>query len=641
MSTFAIKPIPLDSRENLNDMPLHISDRIFNEMKSQGEKDGYKKVQVLPTDPEWRFVWRYFHNDKPHRYGIKRIFCIYEKYKQKTFEFNLSSIEMEASEFKPKWNQEPRAQQRTQAIERWKQAADVFSPFFTMDEGRKRNWKYAKIMPLWHISSKLVCNAVSGSGFIYFGKTSKSQNNDYDFSENGVYFTNSARYASDVYNEKDLFLTWVCMKEPFPIVGDSKADIETFRVVYKDYNEYYVPVTSISFSDNDSSIEEKPHCDEFVVFHRSQTLPRFWIELAIELTSVPSDTPQFVNELIPHIMKLLQNPHIDEDERLRNYLCKELEFLLILEEDDYLGEKYESFYKKLTQLLDSQGKVDRQVSLALIQAPHASVTHQSHKPVQSITTTTSNNLPSSQPSYISPKNSIPLSFKITASSSISDIAFGKADWEKYFGDIGIEPPLPTNIADILNEPCPFWHDKKVKETHLLVLIPNTVNGRPFTLNHLGDLIQKPRSGHETKYKCYHYEISRKIGAKSNFSHWVLMTRDVIPGSRDFYKDFSYKKKLLASYSKKANLPYEMPYTLEAATSILMHYVKTGEHLYTEDNLGKIYTRCQDTISGVVFRLMMSFKFISTVGCFDEDGLDIRTESNYSRRIGVAGSYVLS
>ena len=28
---------------------------------------------------------------------------------------------------------------------------------------------------------------------------------------------------------------------------------------------------------------EIPHCDEFVVFHKSQTLPRFWIELEVEL----------------------------------------------------------------------------------------------------------------------------------------------------------------------------------------------------------------------------------------------------------------------------------------------------------------------------------------------------------------------
>jgi hypothetical protein len=71
-------PIPLDLRKELSDTcPWRISDPLFGEMKTQGQVP-YKKVQVLPTHQDWRFVWRYFHHDKPHRYGIKRIFCIHE-----------------------------------------------------------------------------------------------------------------------------------------------------------------------------------------------------------------------------------------------------------------------------------------------------------------------------------------------------------------------------------------------------------------------------------------------------------------------------------------------------------------------------------------------------------------------------------
>ena len=84
--------------------------------------------------------------------------------------------------------------------------------------------------------------------------------------------------------------------------------------------------------------------------------------------------------------------------------------------------------------------------------------------------------------------------------SLPPLAFGKADWEKYFGEVGIEPPLPPNIHDILESSCPFWPAKKVKETHLLVLIPQTVNGKALTLDYLEQLIQKPLGGgHATKY----------------------------------------------------------------------------------------------------------------------------------------------
>ena len=109
-----------------------------------------------------------------------------------------------------------------------------------------------------------------------------------------------------------------------------------------------------------------------------------------------------------------------------------------------------------------------------------------------------------QQSSLPPKPTTSISPKPTVQAKISNfipsIAFGKAEWGKYFGDVGIEPPLPANIENILNEPCSFWPDKKVKETHLLVLIPNTVNEKPFTMNYLGELI--PETKVWTCHKIY-------------------------------------------------------------------------------------------------------------------------------------------
>ena len=589
MTTSAIKSIPLDLRKELSDYhtPWGISDRICNKMRSHGAQVLYKKIQVLPTDPEWRFIWRYFHHDKPNQYRIKRIYCINKIQQQQAFELNLSSLEREAKTFQPTWRQEPRATQRAQAIELWRQTSGIFSPFSVMKGNERENFEYAKIIPLWYISSKAVCNSGSESDFVYFGKTSESQNNGYDFSENGIYFTNSARYASDVYNEKNLFLAWVSMKEPFPIVGDYKTDIETFKETYKDYNAYYVPVTSINSSDNDEnrhySIEEKPHCDEFVVFHKSQTLPCFYVELEVELPYVFSDTPQFVNELIPHFMKLLQNPNVDSDQKLRNYLCKELELLLTLEGDNYLEERQSAVYEQIKQLLDSQGKVNMQVSCALTETNNFDpIISQLPQPTRSSTSSTSDALVSSQTCDMSasftPTNATTVSSnQVRFYPSVSEIAFGKADWERFFGDIDLEPALPENIEKILNEPCTFWPNKKVKDTHLLVLIPNKVNEKPFTLNYLADLIQKPRSGYTTKYRYYSDYLRNTIGNQSYPSHWVLITKDVIPYCKG--KHYSKCCKLVADHVNRTGIPYELPHELDAATSILMHHVKTGDRLY--------------------------------------------------------------
>ena len=377
----SIPSIPLDIKKELSDphIPWGINKRIFNEMKSQDATGSYKKVQVIPDDPEWRFVCRYFHQDKPNHYSIRKVYCIHERHQQQAFELNLSSIEREATKFKATWHKEPRASQREKAIERWKQSVNIFSPFYTMEtDGRRRAWKNVKILPLWHGSSEEVCESIATLGFVHFGKISLGgstpESTDEGFFGSGIYFTNSARYAADIYSRGHIFLAWVSMREPFPIVGDpSQIDMKAIKGkgAYKAYNAHYIPVTSINPSDHSEAIyyptkeNEKPHCDEFVVFHKSQTLPRFWIELEVEIPYIPSDTPQRVNELIPHLTQLLKNPNVDKEQKLRNYLCKELGILLTLEGDDYLEEIHETMYEQLKQILDSQGKVNRQVSRAL------------------------------------------------------------------------------------------------------------------------------------------------------------------------------------------------------------------------------------------------------------------------------------
>ena len=560
MSSQAIQsqqnPIPLDLRKELPDywIPWGISDRIFGEMKSQGSCP-YKKVQVLPTDPEWRFVWKYFYHDKPNRYGIKRIFCVHERHQQQTFEVNLSSIEREAETFKPTWNQEPRAMQRARTIERWKSATDLFSPFNTREsDGRRRNWKETKLLPLWHGSGAQICDSIAKSGFVYFGKTSiggKSSGDptstDEGFFGSGIYFTNSARYASDIYSSGHILMAWVSMREPFPVVGDSiQTDMKVLKGkgAYKHYNAHYVPVASQNPSDPYEAIYyptkegESPHCDEVVVFHKSQTVPRFWVELEVEVPYLmqPSEVPQFVNELIPHLMKMLENSQVDRDQKLRNYLSSELAFLLKLKEDDYLddhGDKYETLYGHLTQLIDVQGKVNRQISRIITASISSSPTHSSsstsishqfqqmqlsqqnsqpqshysgppapHVAQSSITSATPFTSPST--SQTTPIYSSPAHIKIT----LPEMAFGKAKWERYFGDVGVEPPLPKDIVEVLKSPCPYWGGRRVEETHLLVLIPQSVNGRSFTIGTLGEMIKSPqKEGYSTKY--YNYDSNSR------------------------------------------------------------------------------------------------------------------------------------
>ena len=210
----------------------------------------------------------------------------------------------------------------------------------------------------------------------------------------------------------------------------------------------------------------------------------------------------------------------------------------------------------------------------------------------------------------------------------SEMTFGKEQWARYIGNVGEEPPLPTHIDTILDSPCPFWPGKKVRHTHLLVLIPATVDGAPFTLNSLGTLIQNPKGeGRKTKYGYYGEVTKRQLGDQSpSRSYWVLMTRDVLPDSRD--QANSSQKGLVAGHAERTGLPYEMPHALEAATAILMHYVRTEERLFGDSPY--TYTWCQDKVDN-----SPPFDCPVTVGGFSSGGLLVYYFSNVLFNFGVS------
>jgi hypothetical protein len=213
-----------------------------------------------------------------------------------------------------------------------------------------------------------------------------------------------------------------------------------------------------------------------------------------------------------------------------------------------------------------------------------------------------------------------------AKTAIPAMAFGPQEWSRYYGEVGAAPPLPTDIEATLNASCPFWPDKKVRDTHLLVLLPATVNGKPFTLNLLSKLIKGPKrrsGGHGTKYRYYSDATKAQIGNNSpDRSYWLLITRDVLPESRN--KTYAAQKELVAGHANRTGFPYELPKALEAATAILTHYVRNGERLYGTDP--RTETRCQELIR----------EYPAVVGAFDSSGLFVNF-NNYDRNdVGVAG-----
>ncbi len=327
---------------------------------------------------------------------------------------------------------------------------------------------------------------------------------------------------------------------------------------------------------------------------------------------------------IEYLLRLFEDPVIMSHPFLSQILEKEVEQLMdqkgvelskiSLEKYKWakkllIDKKVSSFVaKKLQQLSLSSTSIQEGAPQSLHSGPPAPhvVTQSNPNPFSPSAPPISSPTPNPTPVYSSPI--------IAPTSSVPEMAFGKAKWGKYFGDIGTEPPLPPNIEQILNSACIFYPGEKIRETHLLVLIPNTVNGRAFHLNSLSELIKSPKTGNKSQYRNYNSYVKNELGTKSTGSHWALMTRDVIPDSRN--KTYDDQKALVARHVQKSKIPYELPTALDAATAILMHYVETGKALYTDDKLGKqwTYTRCQEKVN--------KNKWPAAIGGFSSGGLHV-------------------
>lgn len=184
--------------------------------------------------------------------------------------------------------------------------------------------------------------------------------------------------------------------------------------------------------------------------------------------------------------------------------------------------------------------------------------------------------------------------KKTLKTLTPDIAFGKKQWAQYFGNIGAEPPLPSDIFRILKSPCPFTEGKTVAETHVLVLVPETVNGEPLTLKTLGELVKKPITGHPAEFDEYSQGVIEAVGdIAAPKSHWVLMTKGIIEASRnkhcvDQYSLIVETNKNLIEIGQEIKCVYSIPNALDVAVCILMHKVSQNEHLFASTS-----TQCQE------------------------------------------------
>jgi hypothetical protein len=198
-----------------------------------------------------------------------------------------------------------------------------------------------------------------------------------------------------------------------------------------------------------------------------------------------------------------------------------------------------------------------------------------------------------------------------------EIAFSNDKWAQCFGPAVVKDedkseefsslPWKEFIEDCKNFKSIF-PKKNWKDCLMLVRLPKTLNGR-LTLNSLGLLAKKYFSNRDTGYGVISPAIIQEQGNKSiHKSQWVLMTKDVLPASRN--KSYGEQQKMVAELAKKSLISYEVPETLEAAACILSQYFGLNIRLFNDNPW--TFTCCKEKVQ--VYQII--------VGGFAPAGLDL-------------------
>lgn len=150
---------------------------------------------------------------------------------------------------------------------------------------------------------------------------------------------------------------------------------------------------------------------------------------------------------------------------------------------------------------------------------------------------------------------------------------------------------------------------------MLVWIPTTINGQPLTLNSIGQFV-KAKSFPENNdgYRNYWSEAKNQIGDKTiDQAGWVLMTKDVLLGSRN--KNYIYQKQMVEQCSE-----YEVPNALEVAFCIFAKYYSSDIRVYSDQPW--TFTCCHEkvgnrqvSVGGFLAPYGLSVCFSYGHGCF--------------------------
>jgi hypothetical protein len=194
-------------------------------------------------------------------------------------------------------------------------------------------------------------------------------------------------------------------------------------------------------------------------------------------------------------------------------------------------------------------------------------------------------------------------------------SFGPERWAYHFErKVDDVPQLPPDtFAD------KAWV-KNFMKSHILQLMPATLDNEPLTPNLIEKLTLHPKQGHAIGYRYFSKIARDEYGNKpiASKSYWVWVTKGLLDGSRN--------KSPEAMEAIALEKGYQLMNAGVAIVCNLTHYVKTEERLYGDKPLTYTYTS-DKTSAG--YRLV--------VGGFSPAGLDVYDGDDFvDEYYGVAG-----
>ena len=188
--------------------------------------------------------------------------------------------------------------------------------------------------------------------------------------------------------------------------------------------------------------------------------------------------------------------------------------------------------------------------------------------------------------------------------------FGPEAYKEVFGvDVGQVPELPENLEAILQEDCPFTKGKRVAETHQLVLVPEKLNGKDFTIMDLRGRANE-KNGSSFRDENWYNKKDFANRASEEGSHWSLVYKELLPNSKG--KGMTDKGQLdeLAKYPD-----YETTPAIDQIVDLELDFLRNGNRRHKEE-----YGRLDDRSSNG-YRVY--------VGGFGSSGLDV--DDNFDGR----------